>query len=167
MSKNLKAAILAAFLFSLSLSYGLLSTVVFARDKSSDDDLTPLRRVWRLQKFLNKYESPLVDSSAKFIEVSEKYNLDWRFLVAISGIESTFGKFIPYESYNSFGYDNGQARFSSFDESIDVLGRYLFEMKNKGYDSAEKLGPTYTPPNFRNWISSVNYFMSEIGKTEL
>ena len=167
MSKSFKAAILAAFLFSPLLSYGLLSTVVFARDKSSDDDLTPLRRVWRLQKFLSKYKSPLVNSSTKFIEVSEKYNLDWRILVAISGIESTFGKFIPYGSYNSFGYDNGQARFNSFDESIDVLGRYLFEMKNKGLDSAERLGPIYTPPNFRNWIAAVNYFMNEIDKTEL
>ncbi len=166
MSKSFKAAILAAFLFSLLLSYGLLSTVVLARDKSIDD-LTPLRRVWRLQKFLSKYESPLVNSSTKFIEVSEKYNLDWRILVAISGIESTFGKFIPYGSYNSFGYDNGQARFSSFDESIDVLGRYLYEMKNRGLESVEKLGPIYTPPNFRNWIASVNYFMNEIDKTEL
>ena len=66
--------------------------------------------------------------------------------MAISGIESTFGKFIPYGSYNSFGYDNGQARFSSFDESIDVLGRYLYEMKNRGLESVEKLGPIFTPP---------------------
>lgn len=167
MSKSFKAAIIAAFLFTCLLTYGLLSTVVFARDPSKGDDLTPLRRDWRLQKFLRKYKSPLVNSSKKFIEVSEKYNLDWRFLVAISGIESTFGKFVPYGSYNAFGYDNGQARFNSFDEGIEVVGRYLFEMKNKGFDDSEKLGPIYTPPNFRNWTSSVNYFMSEIDKTEL
>src|SRR3989338_11254561 len=145
MGKRIKAAIFAAFLLGFINLYGMLSPVVLASVETYEEDLTPLYRIWRLEKFLKKYNSPLLSSSQTFIEVSEKYNLDWRFLVAISGIESTFGRFIPYESYNSFGYDNGQARFSSFDESIDVLGRYLFEMKNKGLDSSEKLGPIYTP----------------------
>ena len=167
MGKRVKAAIFAAFLLGFFNLYGMLSPVVLASVETYKEDLTPLYRIWRLEKFLKKYNSPLLSSSQTFIEVSEKYNLDWRFLVAISGIESTFGRFIPYQSFNPFGFANGQAKFSSFDESIETVGRYLFGMKNRGLSTPEKLGPTYTPPNYSNWISAVNCFMRELEATEI
>ena len=162
MSKNTLAAVGAAILFTPILFSRISNPVVLDASETPSDDLSSLYRVWQTQKFLNKYGSPLESSSRKFVEVAERYNLDWRLLTAISGIESTFGKYIPSNSFNPFGFANGQAQFRSFDESIEVVGRYLLGMKKKGIDNVEVLGPIYTPPNFRNWISAVNFFMEEL-----
>ncbi len=162
MSKNTLADVCAAILFGPFLFSRISKPVVLAANESPVYDFSPLHQVWQTQNFFNKYGSPLESSSCKFVEVAERYNLDWRLLPAISGIESTFGKYIPKFSFNPFGFDNGQARFRSFDESIERVGRYLFEMRRKNIDSVEQLGPIYTPPNFHNWISAVNFFMEEL-----
>lgn len=159
---NTITAWIAVFIFNIVVISGIVSPVVSASSKSFTDTLLSTRKLGRLQKFLKKYDSPLLPESKKFIDVADVYDLDWRFLVAISGIESTFGKFIPYNSYNPFGYDDGRGVYSSFSESIEVVGKYLYDMKNKGLDTPEKLGPRYTPPNYRNWILAVNYFMNEL-----
>lgn len=164
MSKKTGTALTAVFLlFIVSLS-GILNPVVLARSETEIDQVNRLFYLSKVKKLLKKYNSPLIESSRTFIEVAEENDLDWRFLVAIAGIESGFGKFIPYGSYNPFGFGNGQSRFDSFDESIRVVGKYLAKMKAKGLNTAEKLAPIYTPPNFKNWTAAVNFFMEEVEK---
>lgn len=117
----------------------------------------------KLQNYLDSKNSPLLPYVYKFIEVSEKYGFDWRLLPAITGIESNFGKNIPYNSYNPFGWGNGQARFNSFEEAIEVVGKELYERCiTKGVDTPAKIGPSYCPPNYRRWIFAVNQFMWEM-----
>lgn len=120
-------------------------------------------KVFKLQRYLKLKNSPLASYADKFIEVSEKYGFDWRLLPAITGIESSFGKNIPFNSCNPFGWGNGQARFASFEEAIEIVGKELYERCiAKGIDTPAEIGPSYCPPNYRVWIAAVNQFMNEL-----
>ena len=59
-------------------------------------------RDYTLRKFLEKNSSPLTPYSPDFIKLADYYGLDWRLVPAISGVESTFGKHIPGNSYNAY-----------------------------------------------------------------
>ncbi len=111
--------------------------------------------------FLKKYNSPLIDQAPAFIEIADKYNLDWRLLPAIAGMESTFGRFLIEQTHNPFGWGGGYIYFDSYEEGIETVGRELAR-RFKEHTSPEEIGPTYTPPNYANWIKGVNFFMHEL-----
>lgn len=119
-----------------------------------------------LVNFFKKYNSPLENHVDTFIRVADSYNLDYRLLPAISCIESSCGKKLITDSYNPFGwgiYGNNVIRFKNFDEAIFKVGEGIH--KNyvaKGFDTPEKIAPIYTPPSHKHWLSSVNYFMSQM-----
>jgi len=125
------------------------------------EDSADLRAVI-LRKYLTKHNSPLADYAEEFIATADKYNLDWRLLPAISGVESTFGKRIPYKSYNAYGWAGGLYRFSSWEDSIEVVSKSLKEdYVEKGADSFSKMARRYCPPN-PAWGYKVLYFMKQI-----
>ena len=64
----------------------------------------PDSRVKILEEFLGQYNSPLVPFATDFVEIADKYNLDWKLVIAISGVESTFGREVPYQSFNGWGW---------------------------------------------------------------
>ena len=119
-------------------------------------------RVEKLETFLLSHNSPLAKYSDKFVEVADKYNIDWRLIPAITGVESTFGKRIPQSSYNAYGWANGKYRFSSWDESIEVVGKTLREKYyNKGTPTINLIARRYAPPS-STWAGNVKYFMAKI-----
>lgn len=119
-------------------------------------------RVSRLQKFLKSYNSPLEHYAINFVKASETYNLDYRLLVAISGVESTFGKRIPYNSYNAFGWANGKYKFNSWEESIELVSKTLREKYyNKGLTNISEIARRWAPPS-KTWATKVKYFMEKI-----
>lgn len=118
-----------------------------------------------LSQFLSRYNSPLRREAVHFIKTADRYNLDWRLLPAIAGMESTFGKFLLEGTYNPFGWGGGYIYFDNFEDAIETVGRQLF-LRFNGRTTPEDIGPTYTPPNYVNWIRGVNYFMREMGKME-
>jgi hypothetical protein len=126
---------------------------------------TQTNREMILSQFLSRYDSPLRREAAVFIKTADRYSLDWRLLPAIAGMESTFGKFLLEGSYNPFGWGGGYIYFASFEEAIETVGRQLF-LRFPGRTAPEDIGPTYTPPNYVNWISGVSYFMREMGEME-
>ena len=67
----------------------------------SSDDRDCRERI--LRKFLEKHNSPMVYYTNDFIYYADKYNIDWRLVPAIAGVESTFGKRMPANSYNAYG----------------------------------------------------------------
>ena len=113
---------------------------------------------------VNRNNAPLSEYAEKFVEVANKYNLDYRLLPAIATVESSGGK-NNFRKYNAWGW--GNKGFSSFEEGIGVVGRGL---KNnyidKGRDTVEEIAPIYCPPNYKNWARSVNQFMLEIERIE-
>ena len=123
-----------------------------------------------LAAFFEDLKSPLKPNAKKFIEVADKYGLDYRLLPAISCMESTCGKRIIPESYNPFGwgiYGTTHIAFASFDEAIETVGKGLAEnYVSKGFDTPREIAPIYTPPNHVNWLNGVNYFYSRMETLE-
>src|SRR5690606_37956205 len=102
---------------------------------------------------LSAQNSPMVEAAPAFVHVADKYNLDWRLLVAIAGKESSFGKYIPPGSYNAWGWGiwTGQqsgAGFSSWADGVESVGyglrKHYFD---KGYDTLLEIESRYTPPS--------------------
>ena len=113
---------------------------------------------------VNRNNAPLSEYAEKFVEVANKYNLDYRLLPAIATVESGGGK-SNFRSYNAWGW--GSKGFSSFEEGIEVVGRGLKTgYIDKGRDTVEEIAPVYCPPNYKNWARSVNQFMNEIENIE-
>ena len=118
-----------------------------------------------LTKYLKKHNSPLASYSACFIFNADKYGLDWRLVPAISGVESTFGKRIPYQSYNAYGWANGKYTFKSWENSIEIVSKTLREKYyDNGTPSIAKIARRYAPPS-NTWERNVKWFMSEIDNT--
>src|SRR5579862_9895471 len=77
-----------------------------------------------LRAYLTQNNSPLADHADTFIKQADANNLDWRMVVAISGVESGFGQAIPPYSYNAWGfgvYGSNVRRFTSWDDGITVV----------------------------------------------
>lgn len=119
-------------------------------------------RVETLRKFLNSHKSPLADYAKELVITSDKYGLDWRLVPAISGVESTFGKRIPQGSYNAYGWANGEYRFKSWEDSIEIVSKTLrTKYIDRGAPSINKIARRYAPPS-STWARNVKFFMYKI-----
>lgn len=118
-----------------------------------------------IKRVLDRYSSPLSEAADAFIQSCKGYDLDCYLLPAISGLESTFGKFILPNSYNPFGWGGGYIMFDKWDDSIDAVGKGLRQNYiNKGADSVEKIAPIYSES--LTWSPQVRYFMLQFEKEE-
>jgi hypothetical protein len=123
----------------------------------------PDKRVEKLEAYLKYRNSPLADYAAVFVAQADKYNLDYRLVPAIAGVESTFGKQIPTGSYNAYGWNGGRYAFKSWEDSI-VTVSYTLRTKyidKWGADSIEEMSAIYAPPS-TTWAGKVTYFMKQI-----
>ena len=145
---------------------------VFAEDKSASAKIeTKLAvakndyRVNVLRSYLKQYNSPLVDNAEDFVKYADMYDLDWRFVAAISGLESTFGKEIPYNSYNGWGYGiygTNTRSFESWEDGIQTVSKDLREkyMNEWGATDVYAIGKIYAASP--TWAQRVEYFMNRI-----
>lgn len=122
-----------------------------------------------LRRFLESYRSPLTPYAGYILEVSEKYGLDWRLLTAIAGNESLFGRTIPYDSYNAWGWgvhSQGTVKFGSWEEGIERVARSLKEdFIDQGLTTLELLMTKYAPVSVANaypWADNVRWFMERL-----
>lgn len=125
-------------------------------------------RVRVLREFLEKFNSPLTPYAGTFVKIADKYNLDWKLVAAISGVESTFGKEIPYESFNGWGwgiYGDNMIRFSSWEQGIETVSEGLrTNYLNKwGARDVYEIGRIYAASP--TWAQRVEYFMNLIDKS--
>lgn len=124
-------------------------------------------RVERLRLFLTSYNSPLAGDAEAFVREADKYNLDWKLVAAIAGVESTFGKHIPTNSYNGWGWGvftgtQDGVHFKDWAEGIAVVSRGL--RKNyidRGATTIYEMGWIYAA-NGNSWASHVRYFVDKI-----
>jgi hypothetical protein len=143
-----------------------------SKDKSVtfEVEFKKVNRKEALEKFFEKYNSPLKDNADTFIMVADTYNIDYRLIPSISCMESTCGKFLIEGSYNPFGwgiYGNNVIYFKDYNEAIETVGNGLNKgYFAKGYNTVEKIAPIYTPPNSTNWRNGVTFFMNEISRFE-
>ena len=124
-------------------------------------------RVTKLETFLSKYNSPLVTYSRDFVEHADTYGLDYRLVPAITGVESTFGKRIPHNSYNAYGWANGEYRFTSWEDSIEHVSMTLrTKYIEKGAVSIPQIARRYAPPS-STWGGKVKFFMTKLDSLPL
>ena len=124
-------------------------------------------RVKIVKKYLKLYDSPMADNAGDFVYYADKYNLDWRLVLAIAGVESTYGKQIPPYSYNSWGwgvYGDNVIRFKSWKEGIQTVSQGLREqyMDKWGGDNIYEIGSFYA--SSPHWANSVNIHYNMIQK---
>lgn len=156
--------VLASFIFWLSLPNPVTAQTVPVAGSSASLNLNKeIKRDLRLKKirnFLLKYNSPLVPYSNDIISLADQYQIDYRLVVAISGVESTFCHAIPYNSYNCWGWKNGDHSFKNYSEAIEIVSRTLGKnYVKRGFDTPETIGPIYAPPS-SDWGWKVRYFMN-------
>ncbi len=137
-------------------SSATFNTLLIAR--SSDN------RAEILRKYLEHYNSPLAIYAQVFVNQADLYNLDWRFVAAISGVESTFGKAVPCT--NAWGWnipdDEHIFCFHSYDEGIRVISRDLRKkyIDQWGAEDVWSIGRRYAASP--TWASRVVYFMNDM-----
>lgn len=121
-------------------------------------------RVTTLRSFLEKFNSPLAIYADDFVTYADTYGIDYRLVPAIAGVESTFGKRIPYKSYNAYGWANGKYKFTSWEDSIRVVSMTLrTKYIDRGAGTLAKIGRRYAPPS-STWAGKVGFFIKNIDK---
>lgn len=153
--------------------------VLYAAESTSDVIIktTPSKytlendsRVKVLRHFLQSFNSPLAPFADTFVKEADENDLDWRFVAAISGVESTFGREIPYNSYNAWGwgiYGNNVIRFNSYDEAIKTISKGLKEnyIDAWGANDVYQVGRFYAASP--TWSQRVVYFMQKVDEFAL
>ena len=138
------------------LVYALANTnAVFA----IDHDIRPLA----MRAVLEKYDSPMVGYEVELIKIAEKYNLDWTLMAAIAGTESSFGKHMPANCLNPYGwgiYGENKLCFNSFPEAAEGVAKGLSSRYN--ISSLESIGRTYNKVSTEGWINHTKFFMNRI-----
>ncbi|MBI2029382.1 glucosaminidase domain-containing protein [Candidatus Gottesmanbacteria bacterium] len=128
-------------------------------------DLEKARRIRVLENFLNKYNSPLAAYTSVFVDEAYSNNLDWRLVASIAGVESTFGKTIPANSYNGWGWNNGKYSFESWEDAISTISESLNVKYAQKWGAKDpyQIGKYYAASP--TWASRVTYFMEKIEKS--
>jgi hypothetical protein len=119
-----------------------------------------------IRQYLIKYNSPLKPYANLIVETADKYDLDYRLLVAIAQQESNLCKKIPRGTFNCWGWgihSKGTLGFNSFEEAIEIVSKGLKEeYLDKGYRTPEEIMAKYTPLSNGSWAFGVNKFMNEM-----
>jgi len=130
-------------------------------------DATSDTRITRLRAFLASYNSPLAGEAETFVQEADKYNLDWKLVAAIAGVESTFGKQIPTGSYNGWGWGvfTGAADGVHFKNWADGIAQVSEGLRTNYIDRGAKdiydIGWIYAA-NGNSWGSHVRYFVDKL-----
>lgn len=119
-----------------------------------------------LASYLSKFNSPMQYHAQDFIDASRTYDLDWKMLPSIAGVESTFGKRIP-GGYNAYGWAiyNSDSRFGfkSWRDGMFVVAKGLREgYLNKGLTNPYSMNKIYAASP--TWGSKVTFFMNDLEK---
>ncbi len=158
--------------FSLLLSTLFIPTISYAQEQASGSSASlhtlivqdkADNRADILKRYLEQFESPLAEHAQTFVAQADLYQLDWRFVAAIAGRESTFGKAEPCINAWGYGIFGSQTRcFDSYDEGIRVISKDLREkyMNQWGAQTIWQIGSMYAASP--TWASGVIYFMNDM-----
>ncbi len=124
------------------------------------------QRAQILSNYFAKYNSPLQYHAQDFIDAADTYDVDWKLVPAIAGVESTFGKFIP-GGYNAYGWaiytSDSRFGFKSWRDGIfTVTGGLKEDYINKGLTDPYAMNRKYAASY--SWGRKVDYFMKDLEK---
>jgi len=113
-----------------------------------------------MHRTLARYNSPLTQEVDSFLVACMSYGIDCYLLPAISGVESTFGRFYLPGTHNPFGWGGGYMYFDSWQDCFLAVAKGLRENYiDQGLTSVEMIGPVYAPPS-STWSGKVLMFMN-------
>ena len=165
MVKKITSSILA-FLLITSVAYADKAEAANENDTTEQIAARQLSREAQiLASYLAKFNSPLQYHAQDFIDAAKTYELDWRLVPAIAGVESTFGKFIP-GGYNAWGwgvYGSQAIFFNSWKDGILTVAKGLKE----DYISRGLLDPYAMNKRYAaspHWGGKVSFFIADIEK---
>lgn len=119
-----------------------------------------------VEKYLEKHNSPLLPYVDELLEACEKYEVDYRLVVAIAQCESNLCKKSPEGSYNCWGFENGSTKFLSWEQALNQVAKTLRERYlDQGLETPEEIMPKYAPPSVDKggpWAKCVNQFIDEL-----
>lgn len=155
---------LKIFIYILIL-YGITRQSVYT---SSAFEKNPDQRMVTLQNFFNQKRSPLASSSQTFIQIADKYKLDWRLLPSIAGVESGFETAGNIYDHNAWGYmcNGSPCYFKSYQDAIETVAKTI--SINRAYAQYRKSGSisdlaiTYNSVSPEDWTNKLNYFMNKL-----
>lgn len=120
-----------------------------------------------LADYLEYRGSPLKYHAQDFVDAANEYNLDWKMLPAIAGVESTFGKFTP-GGYNAWGwgvYGTNAIYFKSWKEAIFTISKGLREdYFDRGLTNPYSINRVYAES--KSWGRKVSFFISDLDRFE-
>lgn len=118
-------------------------------------------RAERLNAYFAAKGSPFAGKGENFVQVADKYDIDWTLLPAIANLESQLGKAVPAYSFNPYGWNNGKYSFGSWENANEIVASSLrSRYVPVGAVTAFKIGPTYAANP--NWASRVSKYQREI-----
>ena len=81
----------------------------------------------RIHNFLVKVNptSPIIGFEKDIVQIADKYGLDYRLYIALSGAESTFGKRYIKNNHNLTGILSGQLKHKSILDNIEYTYKLI------------------------------------------
>ena len=123
-------------------------------------------RLMLIKNYLKKYKSPLEPYAELILELSDTYEFDYRWILAIGQMESNLCKKTPVDSYNCWEYrihSKGTLRFESYELALKSFAAYLKkEYFDKGYKTPEEMMSKYCPHSNGSWARGINQFFADI-----
>ena len=97
---------------------------------TTQDTQTEAEHAKAIDTFLESRNSVLAGYGMKFVTEAEKNGIDWRLVVSISGVETTFARpesmcKNPKAQNNPFGWGSCKIGFTSIDQAIEVVSANL------------------------------------------
>jgi flagellum-specific peptidoglycan hydrolase FlgJ len=143
--------------YALQITSAKLETVVPVAQTSASQTAT-------LKAYLESKNSPLAQYADVFVKEAQDNNLDWRLVAAISGLESSYGIHIPYNSYNGWGwgvYGDNVLKFTSWSDAIHTISSGLRKnYMDRGATDVYSIGRIYAASP--TWADRVTYIMSQM-----
>jgi hypothetical protein len=145
--------------YALQITSAKLESYIPVADSTASQTAT-------LKAYLESKNSPLAEYADVFIKEAKDNKLDWKLVAAISGLESSYGIHIPYNSYNGWGwgvYGDNVMRFASWSEAIRTISQGL--RKNyidRGATDVYSIGRIYAASP--TWAERVSYIMNQMQK---
>ncbi len=147
---------------SMGQVLGISDSAIKIGDAVTGDDARPLI----IEKFLKKYNSPLLPYSRMIFDLSQTYGFDYYWILAIGMQESGLCKNIPENSYNCWGYginSAGTLRFPNYEVALKSYAEYLKRQYfDKGLNTPELIMKKYCPHSNGSWAYGVQHFIDEM-----
>ena len=164
---------LITLIFSLLLGFAFPKPVLAVENEarptaslSFQQVVNRSNRADKLEIFLRAFNSPLADEAEHFVNEADRVGIDWRFVAAIAGVESTFGKHIPNGSYNAWGWGiptgaQSGIGFDNWKHGITTVSEGLrFNYLDRGAQTVELIGRIYAASP--RWSGNVRFFLEKI-----